>query len=151
VSHVILDALRAEGVVGVRTDYDAERDRQTVRMDFARGVPPLDHVVDLVALRAAGVGRDTEVLRDELRRVAGEHRERAEAERERERAEARAEFARRAPDLMDEVVGFRQWNVREGRLLPIGQGAAVWRGAEEVHAECTSGRTGTRLRWSAGW
>lgn len=136
-SHVILDRLREEGVVGIRTDYEKASDRQTVRLEFARGVAPLDVVVDLGAVR--GAADDVAEMSRQLLERAGTHRREQEAARERERRAAREEFAGRAPDLMEAVVGFRQWNLEGGRLMPIGAGADVWRGADEIRAECTSG------------
>lgn len=61
------------------------------------------------------------------------------AEREERLKQQAVEWEERAPDLMDHLIGFRQWNLDGSHIRPIGMGDDVWRGGKEVKANCTQG------------
>lgn len=54
-------------------------------------------------------------------------------------AEHDAVLATAAPDLMEHLLGFRAWQLSGHRIKPIGVGGDVWRGGDEVRAECGNG------------
>lgn len=63
-----------------------------------------------------------------------------DAEREEALRAADEAWEQRAPDSIEYVIGFRQWNLSGNRLKPIGAGNDVWEGGKEVRASCGSGR-----------
>lgn len=79
-----------------------------------------------VPLRMIGTWSSLDVLRSDVARAV----RRAVDEKQQRASEASS------PDLIDHILGFREWRLADRRLAPVGYGVETWDGGNEVHAIC---------------